>query len=225
MNRMDVISFERLEEWLVYLTLSFKEIVKTSLSHKPICHVALSGGSTPVPFYERLCTEALPWEKICFWLGDERWVPSEDPQSNEGMIRRTLGATNKEFQFYGWHLSEEPSQAAALYEKMLLEKVGNPPVFDLILLGIGEDGHTASLFPDSKALEEKEHYTALSLQPSSGQIRLTFTFPLINMAHQIWFLVSGNKKQPIIEKVLSASPEIPAGKVIAKNKKLIWLKA
>lgn len=223
MKRIETVIFEGEQEWLNYLCDSFKKIVESSLSNALLCHVALSGGKTPFPFYERLTKEDLPWEKICFWLGDERWVAVNDPQSNEGMILRAFGNISKKFQFHGWHLSEDPQQAAFLYEKLLIEKIGNPPVFDLVLLGIGEDGHTASLFSGSEALEEKNRYVAVTSNPSNGQIRLTFTFPLLNRARQVWFLVAGKKKQKVIENILLSHTDLPAGRLSVKNQWLIWL--
>ncbi|QSR88671.1 6-phosphogluconolactonase [Methylacidiphilum caldifontis] len=224
MKRIETVIFEKQEAWLDYLCISFKKVIDTALTNKSVCHIALSGGSTPTPFYERLSKEHLPWEKIVFWLGDERWVDLYDPQSNEGMILRAFGETSKKIRFYGWHLSHDPQQAASLYEKLMIEKMGDPPLFDLILLGIGEDGHIASLFPGSQVLEENKKYTSISLHPSDGQIRVTFTFPLLNQALQVWFLVSGNRKQKIIEDILSFQTDVPAAKLTTQKQLLIWLK-
>lgn len=212
------------KSWLDSLETDFLKVIGSALEQRGKVHVALSGGGTPRPFYVRLNRSSLPWSRIDWWLGDERWVPPTDVQSNERMIRENLGEGHPEFalHFHSWHLSENPDEAAKLYEMRLKEIMGATPAFDLVLLGLGSDGHTASLFPWSSALEETRALAVKNEVMVQKSTRLTFTYPLLNRSREIWFLVDGKEKSEQITRLLHQDETIPAGRIKAQNQKLYW---
>jgi 6-phosphogluconolactonase len=186
--------------------------------------VALSGGSTPKSFYLQLNHQPLPWDKIEFWIGDERCVPSDDPLSNQRMISETLLVGRRETVcFHPWNTTLAPETAVAEYEKELHGRAGNPPVMDLIFLGIGADGHVASLFPGSSVLQESERSTGVCRMPGLNPTRLTFTFPVLNTARQIWFMVQGKDKATIVNRLIQGGADFPAGRIQNSHQKLYWL--
>jgi 6-phosphogluconolactonase len=167
---------------------------------------AASGGSTPKPLYEALAQQDLDWHKFHIFWGDERYVPPSDPQSNEGMTRQlwldkvAIPAAN----IHPMPTDQaDPAIAAIAYSKHLQEffkvATGDFPAFDLILLGLGSDGHTASLFPHTEALKVRDRLVTVG--EKDGQIRLTFTAPLINAAKHILFLVEGAGKAEAVKAV------------------------
>src|SRR5213080_3855361 len=159
--------------------------------------IALSGGNTPVPVYTRLAAigHDLPWERILITFGDERCVPPDDPQSNFHMARETLfvPAGVPEESIMRMRGETDPQVAAREYEDYLDAIATQCGEFiyrhDLILLGLGDDGHTASLFPGTTGLEERKRTVIANFVPKLNGWRLTFTFPLINQARHVCFLV------------------------------------
>ncbi|MDD2676610.1 MAG: 6-phosphogluconolactonase [Methylacidiphilaceae bacterium] len=223
---ISVFSFREQEAWLNRLTSDFQGMLSENrLLARPF-RVALSGGSTPIPLYRHWAGLDLPWEKIDWWIGDERWVPVTDPRSNEGMIRGSLGASaGARLRLRSWHGGVEPSEAARLYDSALRRELGEPPVFDLVLLGLGGDGHTASLFPGSPALEERASYAVPNSPPGGeGPLRLTLTYPCLDVARSIWFLVAGGAKEKIVERLLSGDKTLPAGRIQAVDQRLYWVR-
>ncbi|MDD4932828.1 MAG: 6-phosphogluconolactonase [Methylacidiphilaceae bacterium] len=221
---ISVLSFREAEAWLNRLTSDFQAMLAERRAPDRTFQVALSGGSTPIPLYRHWAELDLPWERIDWWIGDERWVPVTDPRSNEGMIRSSLGIMpGARLRLRSWHGAEEPSEAARLYDNALRQTLGDPPVFDLILLGIGADGHTASLFPGSPALEERTAYAVPNPAPG-GVLRMTLTYPCLHAARSIWFLVAGGAKEQIIERLLSGDKTLPAGRIGAIDQRLYWLR-
>lgn len=159
---------------------------------------ALSGGSTPRALYERLAGprgDALPWERVHLLWGDERCVPADDPRSNYGMVRKT-GLLSLPFGGIHRMPGELPSEeGASAYERELrgLFPGREFPAIDLVLLGLGEDAHVASLFPASEALSERHRWVTVS-GPYQGTRRLTLTLPVLASAGHLLFLVSGSSK-------------------------------
>lgn len=177
--------------------------------------IALSGGSTPRRLYSLLLDRPLPWERLRLFLGDERAVPSDHPDSNYRMVRETLlsGPVLRPEQVHRWPTELGPDAAAAVYAGLLaLEFAGDLPRFDLVLLGMGEDGHTASLFPGSPALAVTDRPTAANPVGGEKGWRLTLTFPVLNASRHVLFLVSGASKAPALERVLSGA-DLPAARV------------
>ena len=199
--------------------------------------IALSGGSTPKSLYNLLATNAratLPWDRMFFFWSDERHVPPTDPDSNfrmadEAMLSKIPVAASNIFRVP----AENPDAAAAAqaYEQTMQKffelKPGEFPRFDLILLGLGPDGHTASLFPETAALQEKSRLVVANWVEKFKTSRITFTLPVLNAARSVAFLVSGTDKAPALHAVLeddSASGErYPAKLVRPSDGKLLWL--
>ena len=197
--------------------------------------IALSGGSTPKSLYNLLATNArtsLPWDRVFFFWGDERHVPLTDPESNYRMTEETLlskipvAATNV-FRIPG----ENPNAAAAAeaYEQTVQKffglQPGQFPSFDLILLGMGPDGHTASLFPGSAALREKSRLVVANWVEKFRTSRITFTLPVLNAARRVAFLVSGTEKAAALHAVLQSDApgeQYPSKLVRPGDGSVIW---
>jgi 6-phosphogluconolactonase len=193
--------------------------------------IALSGGNTPAPVYSRLATETrdFPWTKVRFTFGDERCVPSDDPQSNFKMARENLfvPADVPEKSIMRMRGEIDPHVAAHEYEQQLeaIATQHDESIYrhDLILLGLGPDGHTASLFPGTAALEDTTRTVAANFVPKLNSWRLTFTFPLINDARNILFLVGASKNPELIDGVLAGDPRFPAARVNPIAGEVTWM--
>jgi 6-phosphogluconolactonase len=217
-----------------------EEVVRATseaVTHRGRFTIALSGGSTPKSLYNLLATNAratLPWDRMFFFWSDERHVPPTDPDSNfrmadEAMLAKIPVAAGNIFRVP----AENPdaSAAAQSYEQTIQNffelKPGEFPRFDLILLGLGPDGHTASLFPETAALQEKSRLVVANWVEKFKTSRITFTLPVLNAARSVAFLVSGTDKAPALHAVLeddSASGErYPAKMVRPSDGKLLWL--
>ena len=193
--------------------------------------IALSGGNTPRPIYERLAIigRDLPWESIRITFGDERCVPPDDSQSNFRMAREALfiPAAIPENSIMRMRGEIDPQMAAQEYANQLdlVASQHGEQIYrhDLILLGLGDDGHTASLFPGTAGLEERERRVIANFVPKFSSWRLTFTFPLINRARQICFLVSATKNMELIERVLQDDAQLPASRVEPIAGDVTWI--
>jgi 6-phosphogluconolactonase len=207
----------------------FKTMVCEAVGRSDSCCVALAGGTTPHSLYRLLAEQAaasdIPWSKVHVFFGDERDVPHDDVESNYGMAQRTLLD----------HVPVDPARvhpmradvedlpsAAQEYEQLVRRTVpagqGGLPSFDIILLGMGGDGHTASLFPGTRAAEENEKLVVAYFVPVLGRSRMTFTFPLINAARNLILLVTGDDKAEAVARLLRGEAgDLPAGKVAPKS--------
>jgi 6-phosphogluconolactonase len=197
----------------------FACVVEQAASARGHAFVALSGGTTPKQMGSILAREPyrsrIPWNRVHVFWGDERWVPLGSPESNAGEARRgfldlvPIPPSN----VHPWDTAaESPREAAAAYEGLLREKLGEfsgIPRFDLVLLGMGDDGHTASLFPGTDALVADGRLAVANYVPKMDASRLTLTAPLLNAGREILFLVGGPGKADTIEAVLEG-PELPA---------------
>jgi 6-phosphogluconolactonase len=198
--------------------------------------IALSGGSTPRNLFNLLATNArtvLPWDRMFFFFGDERHVPPTDPESNyrmadESLLSKVPVPPGNVFRI----AAENPDAAAAAeaYEKTLQKffalQPGQFPVFDLILLGMGPDGHTASLFPGTAGLQEKSRLVIANWVEKFKTSRITLTLPVLNAARCVTFLVSGMDKAPALHAVLEGDApgeQYPSKLVRPTDGKLIWL--
>jgi 6-phosphogluconolactonase len=204
------------------------------LAHKALAErnefrIALSGGNTPRPVYSEIARIArdLPWERILITFGDERCVPPDEAQSNFRMASETLflPAAIPEKSIMRMRGEIEPQIAAQEYQDQvdLLAVQRGEPIYrhDLILLGLGDDGHTASLFPGTIALEENLRRVVANFVPKLNTWRLTFTFPLINHARHVCFLVNASKQSDLIDRVLSGDTQYPAARV--QSSEITWI--
>jgi 6-phosphogluconolactonase len=193
--------------------------------------IALSGGNTPRPVYARLATTAhdLPWDLTRITFSDERCVPPDDQESNFKMAWETLlapaGVPEKSILRMRGEI--DPQIAAQQYEEHLdfIARQRSEPTYqhDLILLGLGDDGHTASLFPGTAALGETMRRVVANFVPKLNAWRLTFTFPLIDQARHVLFLVGAAKRPQLIERVLEGDRELPAARVNPSAGVVTWM--
>ena len=192
--------------------------------------VALSGGSTPKLMFQILAEQFrddVPWESIQFFWSDERHVPPDHPESNyrmanEALLSHVAVSANNIHRIH----SENPNaaDAAAEYEKTIIAVTKQPlPRLDLIFLGLGTDGHTASIFPGSEVLHETKHIVAAPYVEKFKSHRITMTLPLINNGSSVVFLVSGAEKAEIVREVLEGENNYPAQAVKPTQGELIWM--
>lgn len=191
--------------------------------------ISLSGGSTPRKAYEQLVSANLDWDKTFVYWGDERTVPFYDHNSNYKMANDTLlsKVTIPDRNIYRWKTELDPESAATDYAFQLSKNFDSEmPKFDVVLLGLGEDGHTASLFPETEALKAVETSAVANKLKDSDEYRLTLTFPAINNAENIIFLVTGAEKSVVVAKVLENPTNekcYPAEFVEQASGKIIWM--
>jgi 6-phosphogluconolactonase len=210
----------------------FSQLARESVEVSGRFTVTLSGGSTPKHLYSLLATpaykERIPWNNVHLFWGDERCVPPNHPESNFGMVQEALLSKIKipAENIHRMAGEREPQAAASEYEKHLQEffglRGGALPRFNLNLLGIGEDGHTASLFPGSGALNETRRLVVAPFIEKLNTYRLTLTLPVLNHGAENWFLITGSSKAAALKEILSGSPELPAAKVQPVDGRLIW---
>lgn len=189
--------------------------------------LALSGGSTPRGVYRFLATLDMPWPAVHLFWGDERCVPPNHQDSNYRMVRESLLDEIKIPKENVHRIMGEldPPEAARVCAEEIQAVFKSPtsefPLFDLILLGMGPDGHTASLFPGTAALNEASGWVVANEVPQLNTRRITFTFPLINAAREVMFLVAGSEKADVLGKVMEGDPAYPSSLVRPKGD-LLW---
>jgi|SRR5579863_3916683 len=224
--------FENPAELFLAAATEFASLAEQAVeSHGRFC-VALSGGSTPRSLYALLADKknSVPWNKCYFFFGDERHVPPDHPESNYRMVKEAMlsrvpvPAAN----VFRIPTEKDPDIAAREYEATLRRFFGLQPNqfprFDLVLLGVGPDGHTASLFPGSDALNETSRLVVANWVEKFETRRITLTFPVLNHAAYVMFLVSGADKAGIFREVLeNESANLPSQRVHPENGRLVWL--
>jgi 6-phosphogluconolactonase len=209
-----------------------------ALERRGLFSLVLAGGSTPKAAYALLASPAyaarLDWSRVHIFFGDERCVPPNHPDSNFNMAQESLlsHVPLPKANVHRIPTEASPGQAAKEYEGELqaFYPGADPPAFDLVLLGMGEDGHVASLFPGSPALEEQVHWVVPvphSQPPPPLVDRVSLTLPAINAARQVVMMVAGSKKAARLRQVLSEGPTqselLPAQRVQPNNQQLVWL--
>lgn len=211
----------------------FALAARDAIADRGVFRVALSGGSTPGLLYGRLTRplyrRSIPWERTRFFWGDERCVGPDDARSNYRLAREKLLdplkiPAERIFRIKG---EEPPAAAAAQYEETLRRQFrGRPARLDLVLLGLGADGHTASLFPGSPALAENRRLVAPNPVARLSEWRVTLTYRAVNAARRVLFLVSGEEKSAPAERILKKRPgyeKLPASGVSPRRGSLLWL--
>lgn len=210
----------------------FHRLAESAVQERGRFSVALSGGNTPRSVYSLLGSEhtQLPWDYIHIFFGDERHVPPDHADSNFRMASESLlsKVPMPEKNVHRIHAELDAEVAAAEYEQELVNffhlRNHDWPRFDLIFLGLGEDGHTASLFPGSKALAETSRRVAANWVEKFKAFRITLTFPVLNHAAEVVFLASGTGKAEILSEVLRpGARKYPAQSVQPENGRLLWL--
>lgn len=177
----------------------------------------LSGGSTARLCYELLAFAEIDWREVDVFFGDERWVPVSDPDSNEGLARRAFIDHVLPRSLYSMrHAGETPEEAAGAYDRLLRDY----GTLDFVHLGLGPDGHTASLFPGSPALDERDRLVVATGDNLHRHPRVTLTFPALNRSRLAVFTVAGEDKREALQRV-KAGEDLPAARVSASR--VIWL--
>ncbi len=216
----------------------FVGAARTAIGAQGRFTVALAGGSTPKALYSLLAASYadFAWNRVFLFFGDERHVPPTDPQSNYRMVNESLLSKITIPAENVFRVSAENPDAAAaaseyearlrrFFELRTIDRPGEFPRFDLILLGMGPDGHTASLFPDSAALDEESRLVVSNWVAKFNTDRITFTFPVLNHAHEVMFMTSGADKADMLHQVLEVTntPPFPCQRVQPSDGKLLWM--
>jgi 6-phosphogluconolactonase len=212
----------------------FIRAARTAIGAQGRFSVALSGGSTPKSLYSLLASNYadFAWNRVFLFFGDERHVPPTDPESNYRMVKESLLskiAIPADNVFRVPAENPDADAAAADYEAQLRSffelKPGEFPRFDLVLLGMGPDGHTASLFPGSAALDERSRLVVANWVAQFNTHRITLTFPVLNRAAEVMFLASGPDKADMLHQVLEVkmTPPLPAQRIEPTDGKLLWM--
>ncbi|MEA5514163.1 6-phosphogluconolactonase [Nodularia sp. UHCC 0506] len=204
--------------------------LSTAIAQRGQFTIALAGGSTPKPLYEALANQKLPWDKIHIFWGDERYVPPDHPDSNELMARRAW-LNHVDIPAANIHsvptLDGDPVVSATKYEQHLQEFFNSSshefPALDVVLLGMGDDAHTASLFPHTAALKVQDRL--ITVGNKDGNPRITFTYPFINAARSVIFVVAGANKRPALAQVFApvADDFTYPSRLIQPQGELWWL--
>tara|TARA_Y100001968_G_scaffold278767_1_gene274277 strand:+ start:4545 stop:5258 length:714 start_codon:yes stop_codon:yes gene_type:complete len=205
MNNYTIKQFSNKEELANGASKIIANHINCCLEKKDRVQISLCGGSTPSNTYKILSKFNLSWEKVDVFLGDERWVELSDESSNALMVMNTLllNSPGSNARFYSVKTTEltSPEKSAEYYEKIIQTNCnGDKYLFDLMLLGLGEDGHTASLFPYSESLNIIDRYTTTG--KAKGHDRITLTHTVLSSARKIIFLISGRSKQTALQRLL-----------------------
>lgn len=209
-------------------------LLEKALSARGVFRIALSGGSTPRKLYALMAeagyADRFPWSRTEFFYGDDRFVPAESADSNRGMVQSILfdhvPVPTKNIHPMPDH--GEPDQAARSYEADLQQAYGgntliaNKPLFDVVLLGLGENGHTASLFPRQPVLEEKTRWVASCVPDDAPHTRLTLTYPAIASSRHVLFLVTGTSKAGVLSRVRAGDAAEPASHICSDGE-VVWI--
>ena len=216
----------RTHSFVAEVTRFIKDTASEAIDTRGFFRFALSGGNTPRPIYQALALEDCDWRKWIVTFGDERCVPPDDSQSNYRMASESFLLVTSPGEVLRMKGESEPNEGAEEYDtaiQHLSKRFGEQRYrHDLILLGLGEDGHTASLFPGTAALEETQKNVVANFIPKFDANRLTFTFPLINAARCVAFTVNDKTKQPIIDRVLAGNSGLPSEQVKPVNGEILW---
>lgn len=228
--------FTKPETMAESLSEEFYRYVNNGLLTKNKFNVALSGGNTPELFFKNLSefdrqkANKMNWSKIHFFWGDERCVPPDHKESNYGSANKELFSKINipESNIHRIEGEKDPEEEVVRYSELLgkfIERKGGIPIFDWIFLGVGEDGHTASIFPDQMDLIASDKICEIGIHPVSGQKRITLTGSVLNMAKRITFMAVGTEKQDVINHIINrnrAANNFPAAKIQAQNGKVDW---
>jgi len=233
LRRPKVCVFNHQDEIPDFVIRIWDRVSRKAIERKGVFFVGLSGGKTPIDLYQRLSNmkETLLWDKTQVFLVDERFVPFDHPDSNYRMLKETLFdhiPIPRENIHPIWTEGSTLEASATAYEKDLKKYFGLSenrfPEFDLLILGIGEDGHTASLFPGSPALNDRMSLVASVPLNEAKHSRITLTLPVINHSRHILFLVAGRDKAPVLRKIMDEKDtSLPASMVHCKRGGLIFV--
>ena len=200
-----------------------RALTAAAADHDGPVSLFLSGGSTPRVTYTRLANQEVDWSRVHVFLGDERWVASNHQDSNARMAREAfIEDIEATFHVLPTHF-ESPHEAADHYEQVLAELFESDQFrADLVILGIGTDGHTASLFPGTEALDETERLYVANWVPDKEMWRLSATFRLLHHANEVMFLATGETKAEVVAEILEGEVAYPARRAMEGAQKVTW---
>ncbi len=207
---------------------AFVETATSAIEARGTFTVALAGGSTPAELYRRLATEGPDWGCTTLLFGDERSVGPEDPQSNYRMVFESLlePASIDSGRVLRIEAEHPPTTAAERYEQTLRNALPPSGEIDLVLLGLGDDAHTASLFPNTAALDERSRWVVANEVPQHDTWRITMTYPLLNAARRVWFLVAGASKAEAVARARAEGAnvhDVPSAGIRPSGELTFWL--
>ena len=204
------------------------EVLRAAIAERGRADIVLTGGSTPRTLYELIASDyadALDWAAVDVFFSDERHVPHDHEDSNFKMAHDTfLGSLVSDERVHPFPTGSTPDADARSFERTLREHFGDEPVFDLVLLGIGEDGHVASLFPGTPALDETDRWVVATEAPPSSPVRerLSLTFPALNAGRVTLFLATGERKRDAVAAVLRDPDRSPPAERVTARQRLLW---
>ncbi|MBK5243962.1 MAG: 6-phosphogluconolactonase [Eubacteriaceae bacterium] len=230
---VDIKIYDDSDELINALANAIRDVSKEAIDAQGQFNFVLSGGSSPRKLYELLSSETyknqIDWEKTWFFFGDERFVPENDPQRNSLMAKEVLfePLNIAESRIFNIDTSGTPEEAAQRYADSIAAHFQHKPIeFDFILLGLGDNAHTASLFPNTSVLKETEATIKSVFVKEVDMYRITMTAPLINQAKKIAFLVFGKEKSEAVYQVLkdktASVTQYPARLINSNEKKVVW---
>jgi 6-phosphogluconolactonase len=226
------------ESWIGLFVDEFRAAARRAkLAHRAALHLCLAGGSTPEPIYRALAAHPDPGLPVELWLGDERVVPPGDPGRNGAMVARAFGEARWPARVHQWpagafepgldpapeELEAAARRDAAVYAARLAEAMEGAVAFDLAILGLGSDGHTASLFPGSGALLERSASTALVRSPAPPLLRMTLTYPALALSRRTLFAVAGAEKAAVVRALAAEDPALPASAAGGADRAIVYL--
>jgi 6-phosphogluconolactonase len=196
-----------------YAAALIAAIARDAIRLRGRCVVAVSGGRTPWAMLSQLAREDLRWDALHVVQVDERVAPAGDPQRNLTHLRESLGGGARDVRIHPMPVegADLPGSAAS-YAEALTRLAGSPPVLDLVHLGLGSDGHTASLLPNDSVLDVVDRDVAVA-GPYQGHLRMTLTYPVIDRARRILWVVTGAEKAPALARLRAGDRSVPAGRV------------
>jgi 6-phosphogluconolactonase len=216
--------FDTQDLWISFVVSEFQKSCEDCLRESPLFHVFLCGGTTPAPIYAALAKQNLPWEKIRWWMGDERFVKPEHPLRNESMIKSqfALAWENMHENFFSWGDFPRPEEAAQHMTDELKKAFPHNTGPHFCFLGLGEDGHTASLFPNSSVLHETRAWAVATPEVFHGARRLSMTLPILNRSRTTFFVARGQGKKNLVERLRDSDVSLVASRISSQSTHICW---
>lgn len=224
---MKIVTFSAPEELYAFAHRRIETLAEEAVRDRGRFTAALSGGSTPLPLYRLLAQSArMPWDSVHLFWSDERCVPPDDPESNYAAAKRMLldSARIPDDHVHRIPGEDSPTDAADAYQVTLRRVLGENGRLDLVLLGAGADGHTASLFPEHAALEETDRWVLPVHVSTASAWRVSMTLPAINAARDVLILVVGREKRELLKRI-ERGEDLPVSRVCPTRGRLAWLVA